>query len=79
VRNDRAAVQTTPEGDPVLACFAQQPFTIEEVAIFVARLLATSATVVSDGLWCFREGKKHTPLGPSPATTSAGSDPAHDP
>ena len=26
-----AAVQTTPEGKPVLACFSQQPFTSEEV------------------------------------------------
>ena len=49
-----AAVQTTPEGKPVLACFAQQPFTSEEVAIFAAKSLSPSASVVSDGLWCFR-------------------------
>ena len=49
-----AAVQTTPEGKPVLACFSQQPFTSEEVAIFAAKSLSPSASVVSDGLWCFR-------------------------
>jgi hypothetical protein len=49
-----AAVQTTPEGKPVLACFAQQPFTSEEVAMFAAKSLSPSASVVSDGLWCFR-------------------------
>jgi hypothetical protein len=32
----------------------QQPHTEEEVAVFAATHLATSATVVSDGLWCFR-------------------------
>ena len=48
-----AAVQTTPDGKPVCACFAQQPFTTESVALFAAKSLATSAQVVSDGLWCF--------------------------
>jgi ribosomal protein L37AE/L43A len=49
-----AAVQTTPEGRPLYACFAQQPFTSEAVSIWAAKSLATSAQVVSDGLWCFR-------------------------
>jgi ribosomal protein L37AE/L43A len=49
-----AAVQTTPDGQPQFACFAQQPFTTEEVAAFAAKSLATSASVVTDGLWCFR-------------------------
>jgi len=49
-----AAVQTTPSGHPVVACLRQQPHTEEEVAVFAATHLATSATVVSDGLWCFR-------------------------
>ena len=49
-----AAVQTTPDGQPQFACFAQQPFTTVEVAAFAAKSLATSATVVTDGLWCFR-------------------------
>jgi ribosomal protein L37AE/L43A len=49
-----AAVQTTPGGQPIVACLRQQPHTAEEVAVFAAQHLATSATVVSDGLWCFR-------------------------
>ena len=49
-----AAVQTTPTGRPLVACLRQQPHTEEEVAVFAATHLATSATVVSDGLWCFR-------------------------
>ena len=48
-----AAVQTTPDGQPQFVCLRQQPFTAEEVAIFAARSIAPSATVVSDGLWCF--------------------------
>ncbi len=48
-----AAVQTTPLGQAKFACFAQQPFTTEAVAAFAAKSLASSATVVSDGLWCF--------------------------
>lgn len=52
-----AAVQTTPDGHPQFACFAQQPFTIEGVGAFAAKSLAPSATVVSDGLWCFRSVK----------------------
>lgn len=49
-----AAVQTTPTGQPVVACLRQQRHTEEEVAIFAASHIAPSATVVSDGLWCFR-------------------------
>jgi len=60
-----AAVQTTPDGQPQFACFAQQPFTTKEVAAFAAKSLATSATVVTDGLWCFRGvtiiGAEHEP------------------
>jgi ribosomal protein L37AE/L43A len=48
-----AAVQTTPEGQPQFVCLRPQPFTAEEVAIFAAHCIAPSATVVSDGLWCF--------------------------
>ena len=54
-----AAVQTTPEGQPLYACFAKQPFTSEAVAMWAAQSLATSATVVSDGLWCFRGVTDH--------------------
>jgi ribosomal protein L37AE/L43A len=60
-----AAVQTTPDGCPQFACFAQQPFTTEGVGAFAAKSLAPSATVVSDGLWCFRSvtlvGADHKP------------------
>lgn len=48
-----AAVQTTAEGAPLVACLRQQPHTAEEVAVFAAAHLATSAMVVTDGLWCF--------------------------
>ncbi len=48
-----AVVQTTPEGQPVLACLRQQPHTEQEVAVFAASHIAPTATVVSDGLWCF--------------------------
>ena len=60
-----AAVQTTSDGQAQFACFAQQPLTTDEVAAFAAKSLATSATVVSDGLWCFRGikliGAEHEP------------------
>jgi len=52
-----AAVQTTPDGQPLLACLRQQPHSAEEVAIFAAQHIAPSATVVSDGLWCFRAAR----------------------
>lgn len=48
-----AAVQTTPDGQPQFVCLRQQPFTLEEVAVFAARSIAPSATVISDGLGCF--------------------------
>lgn len=48
-----AAVQTTAEGQPQFVCLRAQPLTTEAVAAFAARALAASATVVSDGLWCF--------------------------
>jgi len=48
-----AAVQTTDDGQARYVCFSCQPFTTEAVALFAAKSLATSARVVSDGLWCF--------------------------
>ena len=48
-----AAVQTTPDGQPQFVSLRQQPFTGKEVATFAARSIAPSATVLSDGLWCF--------------------------
>ena len=60
-----AAVQTTADGHPLYACLAQQPFTTEAVAEFSARSIAPTATVVSDGLGCFRAvtlvGADHEP------------------
>ena len=47
------AVQTTPQGKPQFVCLRQQSFTREEVAVFAARSIAPTTTVVSDGLWCF--------------------------
>jgi ribosomal protein L37AE/L43A len=49
-----AAVQTTPAGHPIVACLRQQSHTTEEVGAFAASHIAPSATVISDGLWCFR-------------------------
>ena len=61
-----AAVQTTPDRHPLLACLRQQPHTSEQVAVFAAEHLATSARVVSDGLSCFRAttivGAEHEPV-----------------
>ena len=49
-----AAVQTTASGHPLFACLRQQPHTTEQVAVFAAQHIAPSASVVTDGLWCFR-------------------------
>ena len=49
-----AAVQTTSEGHPLYACLSVQRPTNEAMAAFAASHIAPSATVVSDGLWCFR-------------------------
>ena len=48
-----AAVQTTEDGKPVVACFCQAPFTKEAVEAFAAKSLVRPLTVVSDGLGCF--------------------------
>lgn len=47
------AVQTTEDGKPQLACFAQAAFTKEAVEQFAAKSLVWPLTVVSDGLGCF--------------------------
>jgi ribosomal protein L37AE/L43A len=62
-----AAVQTTEDGQPVLACFAQCPFTTEAVQEFAAKSLVLPLTVVSDGLGCF------TAIGASAPFTTAPS------
>ena len=48
-----AAVQTTDRGRPLLACFAQVPFTKQAFEDFAAKSLMRPLTVVSDGLGCF--------------------------
>jgi hypothetical protein len=49
-----AAVQTTPSGRPVVTCLRQQSHIEEEVAVFAATNLPTSAPIVSSRLWYFR-------------------------
>lgn len=50
-----AAVSTTADGQARYACLAVQRPTNADVAGFAASSIAPSATVVSDGLWCFRQ------------------------
>jgi len=48
-----AAVQTTEDGRPHLACFAAGPFTKASFEEFMAKSTVLPLTVVSDGLGCF--------------------------
>jgi ribosomal protein L37AE/L43A len=48
------AVQTTAEGQPVLACLSRTPFTKEALEAWAHKALAAGAQVVSDGLGCFK-------------------------
>lgn len=61
-----AAVQTTPDGKPVLACFTLMPFTKEGVMAWAKKTLAAGTEVWSDGLSCFRSvtaaGATHSPV-----------------
>ena len=49
-----AAVQTTESGQPVLMCLSQRPFTKASIQAFAEKSLAAPATLVSDGLGCFK-------------------------
>ena len=49
-----AAVQTTEAGQPILMCLSLRPFTKESIQTFAAQSLAAPATLVSDGLGCFK-------------------------
>lgn len=49
-----AAVQTTDDGQPVLACFSRIAFTKEAMVAWANKTLAANARVVSDGLHCFK-------------------------
>ena len=66
------AVQTTPDGKPVFACFARLPFTSEALKTWAQQSLASSAQVLSDGLQCFRAvtagGAAHEPISMSELT-----------
>ena len=49
-----AAVQTTEDGKPHLACLSPRPFTNESMQEFMARHTALPLTLVSEGLHCFQ-------------------------
>jgi hypothetical protein len=49
-----AAVQTTEDGLPHLACLSPRPFTNQAMEEFLARHTALPLTLVSDGLNCFQ-------------------------
>lgn len=50
-----AAVQTNNQNNPLYAVFSQvKAFTRDEVTAWANKSLVPSATVVSDGLWCFK-------------------------
>ena len=49
-----AAVQTTETGQALKICLKKLEFTKEAIAEWARTALASSARVVSDGLWCFR-------------------------
>jgi len=48
------AVQTTDDGQPLLACMSRISFTKEAMETWANKSLAASARVVSDGLNCFK-------------------------
>jgi hypothetical protein len=48
------AVQTTEAGQAVLMCLSKRPFTKDSLSEFAAKSLAAPATLVSDGLGCFK-------------------------
>ena len=61
-----AAVQTTEDGKPVVACFVHIPFTKKAIEAWAKKALVPSAHVLSDGLGCFRgvtaSGATHSAL-----------------
>ena len=73
-----AAVQTTEVGRPLKVCLKKLVFTKEAIAEWAKTALTTSATVVSDGLWCFQAvttaGAAHerTVTGGGPASVKLG-------
>ena len=65
-----AAVQTTDDGRPLLACLQKIKFTKDAVSQWARKSLCASARVVSDGLNCFAgvtaSGASHFPTVISP-------------
>ncbi|CAH1204069.1 hypothetical protein NTGBS_510028 [Candidatus Nitrotoga sp. BS] len=51
-----AAVQTTEDGKPVVACFIRIPFTKQAVEAWAKKALAPAAQILSDRLGCVRGG-----------------------
>jgi ISXO2-like transposase domain len=49
-----AAVQTSESGQPLFVCLSPRPFTKESIKAFAQQSLAAPATLVSDGLGCFK-------------------------
>ena len=49
-----AAVQTTESGQPIYMCLSQRPSSKESIQTFAEQSLAAPATLVSDGLGCFK-------------------------
>ena len=73
-----AAVQTTESGQPVLACFSRRPFTKESILEFARQSLAAPATLVSDGLGCFK-AVQGTGILHEPHVTGGGAASVHNP
>ena len=47
-------MSTIESGQPIYLCLSQRPFTNESIHAFTEQSLAAPATLVSDGLGCFR-------------------------
>jgi hypothetical protein len=47
-------VQTTQSGQALFVCLSPRPFTSDSIKEFARQCLAASATLVSDGLGCFK-------------------------
>jgi transposase-like protein len=72
------AVQTTECGQPIVMCLSQRPFTKESVKAFAQQSLAAPATLVSDGLGCFK-AVRDTGLLHEPHVTGGGAASAKHP
>lgn len=73
-----AAVQTTESGKPVYMCLSRRPFTKESIREFARQSLAAPATLVTDGLGCFK-AVRGTAILHQPHITGGGSASAKHP